>query len=695
MLKFSFFKILFILIFLSCSKKLVSEKHEYTNSLINETSPYLLQHAHNPVDWKVWSDNVFEEAKKNNKLVLISIGYSSCHWCHVMEKETFEDEEMAKIMNENYINIKIDREERPDIDHLYQVAVQLMKGSGGWPLNVITLPNGKPIYGGTYHTKDQWSKVLNDMNKLYKEDPKKVEEYAEKVLTGIQEINLIETSMDFERLSKDSLTESIENWKLKWDIEWGGENGIEKFINPGNLEFLMDYAILTKDESTKRHIKMTLDKIALGGIYDHVGGGVFRYTTDRFWRVPHFEKMLYDNAQILGLYSKAYKIFKEPLYKEIVMETFDFLEREMKSTEGGYYSSIDADSEGEEGKFYEWTEEELKFILKKDFQLFALYFNIKSEQVLENGKFILYKTLNDRDFMEQNSISKGDIDAYKLKWKKLLLNNRKQRNRPNMDDKIIVSWNALLINGLLEANEAFEDVKFLNSAKNIFEFITSKSLSKNQLIHSYKKGGKHMEGFVEDYAFMVNASLKLYGNTLNVKYLNTALSLNKTLSNQFLDDASGMYKYNKNNELITKIIKTDDGAIPSPNSVIAHNLFQLGHIQYDEEFSLQSKVMISSMVPLTKQYAQNYSKWNSLWLKYAYTYYEVAVVGENALQRVNDLNKMHIPNTLIVGSVKESDLPLFEYRYVEEDTYIYVCQNKSCKLPVKTVEEAIIQLENF
>ncbi|WP_242203513.1 thioredoxin domain-containing protein [Aestuariivivens insulae] len=693
--KFKFYNIFIVVLFLSCCKNGGGQKREYTNSLINETSPYLLQHAHNPVDWRIWSDDALEEAKNNNKLVIISIGYSSCHWCHVMERETFENEEIAKVMNKNFINIKIDREERPDIDHLYQVAVQLFRGSSGWPLNVVALPNGKPIYGGTYHTKEQWTKVLNELYKIYTEDPEKLEEYAENLASGIQEVNLIKPSNDFERLSKDSLIESIESWKLKWDKEMGGEDVIEKFINPVNLEFLLDYAILTNDEQSKSHLKLTLDKIALGGIYDHVGGGFFRYSTDDQWKVPHFEKMLYDNAQIIGLYSKAYKVFKEPIYKEIVMETFGFLEREMKYHGGGYYSSIDAESEGEEGKYYEWTEEELKSILKEDFQLFARYFNVNSRQALGNGKFILFKILNDSVFIKENSISKADIDSYRVKWKKLLLNKREQRIRPNMDDKVIISWNALLINGLLEGYEAFGSEVFLNRAKTIFDFINSKNISKNRLIHSYKKGGRNVEGFVEDYAFMTSAALKLYYSTLDVKYLNASLGYTQVLNEEFLDNASGMYKYNQDSELISMVIKTDDGAMPSPNSVIAHNLFELGHIQYDEESLKRSKVMLSTMVPMTKEYARNYSKWNSLWLKHAYPYYEVAVVGEKALNKINNFAKIYIPNVLLVGSTIESNLPLFNQRYVDKDTYIYVCQNRSCKLPVKTVEEALVQLENF
>ncbi|MEO0528184.1 MAG: thioredoxin domain-containing protein, partial [Bacteroidota bacterium] len=689
--------LLFLTVFFACKeRKTTNNGHTYTNALIHETSPYLLQHAHNPVNWKPWGKEALDEAKKDKKLILVSIGYSSCHWCHVMEEETFENEEVAKIMNDNFINIKVDREERPDVDHIYQIAAQLFKeNGGGWPLNVITLPDGKPIYGDTYHTTEDWVEVLKKIGALYNNDPEKARAYSEMVANGIQEVNLIQPSTGPEELTRNILLESVKKWKAGWDIQWGGENEEEKFIIPSKMEFLLDYALLTKDTSAKSYVKTTLDKAAMGGIYDHIGGGFFRYSTDPYWKVPHFEKMLYDNAQMLSLYSKGYNVFKKPLYKKIVMETFAFIEREMSNSKGGYYAAIDADSEGEEGGFYLWKEEELRLLLKKDFQLFSEYFNITPEHILENEKFVLYHTLDDDVFMKQNSISKDDLEAYKTKWKKLLLDHRRQRTPPNTDDKIITSWNALLINGLLEAYKSFGENVFLERAEAIFEFISAKSLKKDKLIHVYKKGNRNLDGFSEDYALMVSAALTLYSTTLNDRYLNFAQSLNEKAMNRFEDKASGMYKYREGNELISKIIKTADGFWPSPNAVMAHNLFKLGHIQYNKEFLEKSKNMLSSMIPSVKEYPQNYSEWNTLFLNTAYPYYEIAVVGENALPLVKELNKKYIPNILLVGSLVESGLPLFKGRYVDESTYIYVCQNGTCKLPVETIEEVTAQLESF
>lgn len=687
------------MLFVSC-KEISSQnksdgEHRFTNALIDETSPYLLQHAHNPVDWRSWSQEALEDAKKENKLVLVSIGYSSCHWCHVMEEETFEDEEVAKVMNDNFINIKVDREERPDVDQIYQDFQRLTDGNTGWPLNVIVLPNGKPFYGGTYHTKEQWVEVLTKMNELYKKDPEKAKEYTDMVTEGIDQINLIQPASDFEVLTKDALNSSVEKWKLNWDVEWGGDLAREKFMVPVNLDFLLDYAELAGDSQAKDHVEKTLDKILLGGIYDHVGGGFFRYSVDNKWKVPHFEKMLYDNAQAIGLYSKAFKIFKKPEYRNAVNETIDFLDREMKNAEGGYYSALDSQSEGEEGKFYLWKEEELKSVLEDDFELFASYYNITENAIWEEGNYVLHRLLDDEAFVKKYSISFPELESVKLLWTKKMMEARDKRTRPRNDDKILTSWNALLIKGLVASYEAFGQKEHLEKAEAIFEFLKKNSYANGALIHSYKKGSQRKEGFIEDYAFLADASLSLYGATMDVKYLDMTQELNQKVLEKFSDEASGMFKYNEGQELIAKIIKTNDGAIPSPNAVMAHNLFRLGHLIYDTDKMNKSKKMLSSMVPAVTESASSYSKWNSLLLNTAYPYYEIAVVGKNAPTLMANVNKHYVPNALIVGSTAKSELPLFKGRYSDDDTLIYVCQNTTCKLPVETAEEALQQLKDF
>lgn len=669
--------------------------HKFTNALADETSPYLLQHAHNPVNWQPWSQEALKEAETEKKLVLVSIGYSSCHWCHVMEKETFEDEAVAKIMNDNFINIKVDREERPDVDQVYMTALQLISGNGGWPLNVITLPNGKPLYGGTYHTKEQWTKVLTKISDLYNNDPKKAAEYADMVAQGIADANLIKPVEDTRSLTKETLRTSVENWKPNWDTKEGGENRAQKFMIPINLSFLLDYALLTGDGSVKDHVKITLDKMELGGVYDHLGGGFYRYSTDAQWKVPHFEKMLYDNAQVLSLYAKAYQIFKNPEYKAVVFETIDFLEREMKNTTGGYYAALNADSEGEEGKFYVWKEDELKAVLGTDFDLFASYYNIKSKAIWEKGNYVLHKLQDDSAFVKHNDIDQNKLQASKKIWHDKLLKARDQRIRPSTDDKIITSWNALLITGFVDTYKTFGQQEHLEKAISIYEFLRAKSFPNGTLIHTYKAGSRQKEGFLEDYAFLADASLDLYSATMDTKYLEFAQKLTQKAETLFFDTVSGMYRYSDNDQLIATIIKTDDGVLPSPNAVMAHNLFKLGHIEYNTEYSEKGQRMLSAMVPILTENASSYSKWNSLLLHTAYPYYEIAVVGKNAAPLVKSLNGNYVPNTLVVGSTSESKLPLFEDRYFDDGTFIYVCKNTTCKLPVETVEGALKQLKNF
>ncbi len=671
------------------STKNASEEHQYTNALINETSPYLLQHAHNPVDWRPWSQAALNEAKETNKLVLVSIGYSSCHWCHVMEEETFENDSIATLMNENFINIKVDREERPDVDQVYMTAVQLMKGNGGWPLNVITLPNGKPLYGGTYHTTEQWGKVLSEISKLYYEDPEKAEKYSDMVAEGIQEVNLISPSADFDVLNKDVLTESLNNWKPNWDSIWGGEKSEEKFMLPSNLDFLLDYALLTNDSEAIQHVERSLDKMAMGGIYDHVAGGFYRYSTDSEWKIPHFEKMLYDNAQALSLYAKAYKVFRKETYKNVVLGTISFLEREMKNPEGTFYAALDAQSDGKEGKFYVWTEPELRQILTADFELFSSYYNIQKENIWEEDSYVLHTTVEDSQFSTEQGLTTAELDGLKSKWQDLLLKARDRRIRPRTDDKILISWNALLINGYVDAYKALGTATYLDTALGTLKSLQTNGYTNGELGHSYKKNSKHIPAFLEDYSLLANAALNLYSVSLNPDYLKLAEELTKTAQEKFDDTASGMYSYNQGNELIAQIIKTDDGVLPSPNAMMAQNLLLLGHIYYDKEAMKKAKTMLSSIVPFATENPYSYAKWNSLLLQSTYPFYEVAIVGNDAKSLMADMNTEHIPNTLFVGSTVDSELALFEGRYTDEGTFIYVCLDHTCKLPVKTVNEAL------
>ena len=389
------FYILFIIT--ACENK---ESNKMSNNLINETSPYLLQHAYNPVDWNPWDSKYLKQATKENKLVIISVGYSACHWCHVMEKESFEDTLVAKIMNEKYISIKVDREERPDVDNVYMNAVQLMTGSGGWPLNVVTLPDGRPIWGGTYFSKDQWINALEQISKLYDDDPERLITYADQLEEGVKSLDLIELNKSSTNFELDIMKKYLDTWSKKFDLEYGGAEGMPKFMMPSNLHFLLKYSYQTSNIEIQDFVNLSLKKMAYGGIYDQIGGGFSRYSVDNKWHIPHFEKMLYDNAQLVSLYSDAYKATKNELYKKIVYETIDFINSELKDESGGYYSSLDADSKTssnvlEEGAFYVWTEKELKTTLKEDFTVFSSYYNINTYGYWEDDKYVLIRNEDD------------------------------------------------------------------------------------------------------------------------------------------------------------------------------------------------------------------------------------------------------------------------------------------------------------
>ena len=397
---FSQYLLCFLICF-ACSKN----EPKKGNDLVHETSPYLLQHAYNPVNWKAWNENTLKLAKAQNKLIVVSIGYSSCHWCHVMEEESFENDSIAKIMNDNFINIKVDREERPDVDKVYINAVQLMTGKGGWPLNCITLPDGRPVFGGTYFTKDQWSNILKDVSKLYKEDPDKVEEYAQRITEGIQTSELITLNKEEAVFKNEDIITAITLSKELLDTINGGFKGAPKFPLPNTLDYLLRYQHHFNDPVLFNYIEKSLTKMAFGGIYDQIGGGFSRYSVDDRWHVPHFEKMLYDNAQLVSIYSKAYLQKKNKLYENIVKETLAFIDAELNANNGAFYSSLDADSkdennELEEGVFYSWTKQELKTLLK-DYELFANYYNVNTSGFWEKDLYVLIRNQSDAEFAKK------------------------------------------------------------------------------------------------------------------------------------------------------------------------------------------------------------------------------------------------------------------------------------------------------
>ncbi len=705
MYKTIFLLLSIILIAQSCNKtkdQTMDSDFQYTNELINETSPYLLQHAHNPVNWYAWNDETLELAKKEDKLLLISVGYSACHWCHVMEHESFEDSTVAALMNENFINVKVDREERPDVDQIYMNAVQLLTGSGGWPLNSVALPDGRPIWGGTYFPKDKWVNALTQLADLYKNEPEKAEEYASKLTEGIQQTGLVTLNEEAAVFDKTELQSAIDNWLPTMDVKNGGRTGAPKFPIPGNLEFLLRYAVQSENPEMMDYINTSLTKIAYGGIFDHVGGGFARYSVDDHWHVPHFEKMLYDNAQLVSLYSKAFLVTKNPLYKEVVYRTIDFVETELYKDIGAFYSSLDADSnneagELEEGAYYVWTKEQLTALLGDDFDLFATYYNVNGYGKWEDDKYHLIRAVSKKDFCKENNISEPELEKKLIKWQETLSRERNKRDKPRLDDKTLTSWNALMLKGYVQAYSVFRDDRFLEMALKSGEFIRNKMVKEDGgLYRNYKNGKSNIEAYLEDYATVIDAFISLYEVTLDEAWLLSGKQFTDYCFDHFYDDQSKMFFFTSNKEkgLISRKVETDDNVIPSSNSVMANNLFKLGHYYGNKHYADNAKAMLNNVKEKAITYGAGASNWLNLYSNYIGNFYEVAVVGSDANLKLEEINATYIPNKLIVGSRTESNLPLLEYKYNENETTIYVCIDGACKLPVKDSKKALGQMSS-
>lgn len=672
----------------------MEEKHPHTNALIKESSPYLLQHAHNPVDWLPWGDEAFEKAKKENKLVLVSVGYSACHWCHVMEHESFEDTAVAHVMNENFICIKVDREERPDVDQVYMNAVQLMTQRGGWPLNCFTLPDGRPIYGGTYFPKDQWVNVLNSLKHTYSNEPEKVEEYASNLTEGIKQSELIEEPQAIDEFSNEKLEELILRWSQNFDNRDGGPTRAPKFPIPNNYEFLLQYGTWQNNQKVNNHTLITLDKMARGGIYDQVGGGFSRYSTDMLWKVPHFEKMLYDNGQLVSLYAHGFQATKNELYKETVYQTIDWLSREMTTKEGAFYAALDADSEGEEGKFYIWNQEELKSTLGDDFKWVKDYYSVNGNGFWEHNNYILLRMKTDSAFAKKQEWSLEELRTNVNRVNQLLLDERSHRVRPGLDDKCLTAWNAMMLKGCVDAYTAFGEEEFLQIAlKN------AKWLKKNQikedgsLWHTYKNGKSTIDGFLEDYAHTIDAYTTLYQATFDEEWLIAAKDLTEYAVTHFQDEKTKMFYFtNADSELIARKMEVNDNVIPASNSVMANNLWILGTYFENETWISDAKQMLANVYEGMETYGSGYSNWANLLLRMQRPQYEIAITGKDWKSKRLEFGKKYLPNAIYMGGTKGS-LSLLEGKFESDETKVFVCFEKSCQLPVTEVSEAVSQMK--
>jgi len=665
-----------------------------TNLLINETSPYLLTHAQNPVNWHAWNNETLELANKNNKLMIVSIGYAACHWCHVMEHESFEDKKVAEVMNEHFISVKVDREERPDVDQIYMNASMLINRSGGWPLNAITLPDGRPVFAGTYYPKASWIKLLNQIVEIWENNPEKLIEQAEAITEGINKSDIVLPVADEQEFNKSDIENIAEQILQNIDFEYGGTQGQPKFPLPAGYEFLLEYYYHTQNSRALKAIEITLRNMALGGIYDQIGGGFARYSVDKFWHVPHFEKMLYDNAQLVSLYSKTFQVTKNNLYKDIVYQTINFVKRELTSPDGGFYSALDADSEGIEGKFYIWTKEEIEKVLTHDSELIIQYFNVTKRGNWE-GKNILHPLFTPEEFAEKNNIDKQKFTNFLESSREKLLKQRAKRIGPALDDKILTSWNALMLKGVITAYKTFNEKSFLDIALKNASFIEKHLIKEDsRLDRNYKNNKSTINAYLDDYAYLTEAFIDLYEVTFNEKWLYLAEKLVSYANIHFFNKTNKMYFYTSNIDkaLIARKCEIMDNVKPGSNSVMAWNLFRLGKLFSNTPFVNSSLQMIRNLFSLLGKGNFYYANWSRLLLNFVNDYYEVVITGnEHEKFRVR-LSENFIPNTIMAGGKKKATLDIVKNRFSNKQTLYYACKKNTCRLPVSDKETLLKEI---
>lgn len=666
------------------NKRQTIRMEQQTNALIHETSPYLLQHAYNPVKWVPWTDNIFEIAKVANKMVLVSVGYSACHWCHVMEHECFEDEAVAAIMNEFFICVKVDREERPDVDHVYMTAVQLMTQKGGWPLNCFTLPDGRPIYGGTYFPKDQWVHILKSLRHTFENDLEKAVEYAENLHEGIIQSDLIADAKSIPLFEAERLHELIVRWSRNFDRMEGGDSRAPKFPLPSNYAFLLQYGVRFDHENVLKHVELSLDKMALGGIYDQIGGGFSRYAVDMLWKVPHFEKMLYDNGQLIDLYATAYSHFKKPLYKRIVYQTIEWLERELLDDSGAFYAALDADSEGEEGKFYCWEKEELTTLLKENFSWALDFYSVNQRGYWEDGKYILLRSESDEVVAKKMNWSSSELEENIASLNAFLVTKRSEKVRPGLDNKCLTSWNALLLKGLCNAYTQFEETEFLYLALKNARWIQQHQLMESgKLWRKYHQGKSEIAGFLDDYAHTIEAFISVYQLTFDTSWLDDAEKMCGYVLANFQDEQSKMFYFTEqSSQLIARKMEVNDNVIPASNSIMAHALFSLGHILHQPTYTKIAEQQLANIYDGMEHYGSGYSNWAQLVFKFIDPFYTLEFAGTDAKKLSSKIKKHYSPNT--IHSKRETN---------ESANICYVCYDGTCLMPSNNVGEILEMMQ--
>ena len=668
------------------------------NKLDRESSPYLLQHAKNPVHWYAWNEESLSKAKKENKPIFLSVGYSSCHWCHVMAHESFEDDEIAKVMNENFVNIKVDREERPDLDDIYQKVCQMSTGQGGWPLSVFLTPEQSPFYVGTYfpaidsYGRPGFGSLCRQLAQSWKEKPKDVEKAADSFLQNLDKLQQFPTPSE---IDKSTLDEAAINLLQMADTTYGGFGQAPKFPSASNLSFMFRYTRLSGISKFEKFALLTLKKMAKGGIFDQIGGGFHRYSTDARWLVPHFEKMLYDNALLPIVYSEAYQITKDSFFSEVVRKTLDYVIREMTSDNGTFFSAQDADTNGEEGQTFVWKKQEIEKILGDNSEIFCIYYDVTDGGNFE-GNTILANNISASSLGFKFNKTETEIQNIVSECSHKLLEARSKREQPGKDDKVITSWNGLMISGFLAGYRITDDVNYFDIAKKSIDFF-EKSFKKNNMLHrTFKNNNPKLNGYLDDYAYMANASIDMFENTSEPKYLEFATNLANHLIIHFWDDSTDGFFFTSDSheKLIIRPKNNYDLSMPSGNSVAAYVLLRLHHITQNKQFLEIAKKIIEAQATAA---AENPFAFGYL-LNVLYLYHqkptEITIINDKNSELISALQKKFLPESIMITVRNKDNLnslskhAFFSGKEFQDDkTTVFVCKNFSCSLPLSDLSE--------
>ncbi len=685
-------------------------QRKYNNALIHETSPYLLQHAHNPVNWYPWGEEALQLAKRQDKPILVSIGYSACHWCHVMERESFEKEAIADFMNEHFVNIKIDREERPDLDHIYMDALQAIAGNGGWPLNVFLTTDAKPFYGGTYFPPEKafnrvsWSDVLHSMADIWINKRDEVEDQANRLIEHIQKSNSFADAQNLIPLTETVSFYHADDCRLmaaqflkNADTTDGGYGKAPKFLHTFSLKYQLQYGELYKKDEAKQHGLFSLQKMVQGGIYDQLAGGISRYSTDNEWLAPHFEKMLYDNALLVDVLCDAYQISGREIFKEAIVSTLQFIRREMRHPDGGYFAALDADSEGEEGKFYVWQKQEIDTLLGEDAHLFCSYFGVTEKGNWEGKNILNIQEVSD-NFAAANNLSQQEWGDRLERCKTRMLAERSKRIAPGIDDKILLNANALLITAFCKAYAALGDEAYKNDAVELYDFLQEQLVDGyTGMKHTVKNGEAKFPAFLDDYAYLIQACIQLQEVTSNQLYLQRAIQLTRHVMDNFGDQASPFFFYTHHgqSDIVVRKIELYDGATPSANGTMAHNLLYLGIVSDKKDWSDRGHNMIRCVFNGMKKHSTSFAVWAGCYLLQTAGVHEIVLTGAEIQPSLRALIQAYIPNKIVQSSDTEKDFPLLRHKDYQRKVMMYICRDYSCKKPSEDVQELIKSLREL